>query len=132
MFNYGKLDASGTITELVQSESRISDGEHVFLSAEDGFDGSSYIGRKWSRPSVPWKSISRRQAKQQLIIDKLDDQVQATIDAIADTTERKLAQAWLDNADPWERDNETLLSIAGDMGLTSDQIDTMFKEASKR
>lgn len=132
MIHYGKLDSNGIISEIVQSKSRINDGEHVFLSAEDGFDGSSYIGRKWSRPSVPWKTISRRQAKQQIIIDGLDDQVQATIDAIADTTERKLAQAWLDNADPWERDNATLLSIAGEMGLTSDQIDTMFKEASKR
>lgn len=59
MFYYGKLDSNNNISEIVQSESRINDGEHVFLSAEDGFDGSSYIGKSWPRPKGNFMAITR-------------------------------------------------------------------------
>lgn len=131
MFHFGKLNDEDKIIEIVQSETRITDGEHVFLSAENNFDGSSYIGRSWVRPKVQWRSISRRQAIQQLIISDLDEKVEEAINAVEDTKERKLLKAWFDNADPWERSNEAVASIGQSLELSEEDIDNMFKEASK-
>lgn len=52
MFTYGKLNEENKIAELVQSELRITDTYHVFLSAEVDFDGANYIGRQWDRPVI--------------------------------------------------------------------------------
>lgn len=76
--------------------------------------------------------ISRRQSKQQLLADGLLDQIQPAIDAIVDPIERGMVQIYWDDADSFERKSPELIAIGEALGLTSDQIDTMFKEAEKR
>lgn len=76
------------------------------------------------------KPISRRQGKQQLIIDGLDEAVETAIANVTDTKQRKLLQAWYTDADPWERDNPCLNQLGQQLGLTDAQIDTMFLNAA--
>lgn len=59
MFTYGKLDSGDLIASIVTSETRINDGEHVFLSADPNFDGQSYIGKPWSRPTGAFTAVTR-------------------------------------------------------------------------
>lgn len=89
---------------------------------------------EFTTPVEPEKiptSVSDRQGVQQLIIEGLDDQVETAIDNISDTTERKLTRNWYQRAKTWERDNQQLLSLTNALGLTDQQIDDLFKDASK-
>ncbi len=75
--------------------------------------------------------VTRRQAKQQLVIAGLLDQVQPTIDAITDATERQMVQIYWDDAQVFERSNAELIMLAGALGLDDTQLDELFKAASK-
>lgn len=77
------------------------------------------------------QSVSRRQARQQLLLDGVLDQVQPSIDAIADETQKRLMQIYWDDAQTFDRYNSELQSIASSLGLTSEQLDAMFTNASK-
>lgn len=79
----------------------------------------------------PPSSISRRQAKQQLLLDGLLANVQPTIDSIADTTERGMVQIYWDDAQEFERDHPQLINLSYALGLADAQIDSMFKAASQ-
>ncbi len=131
MFTYGLLNTNNTIASIVQSETRIDDTDHVFISAEANFDGTSYIGKSWARPTPTWTTITRRQGKQQLVIDGLDASVQTAIDSVTDITQRKLLQIYFDDADTWGRNHSSLIALGTSIGLDSTQLDTMFESASK-
>lgn len=93
-------------------------------------DGSNY---RWPDPEpepIP-TSITARQGEQQLILSGLDEQVEAAIDGIADTTERKLTRAWYNRASTWERNNPQLIALGKALGLTDEKIDDLFKQASE-
>ncbi len=131
MFTYGLLDTNDTIASIVQSETRIDDTDYVFISAEANFDGTSYIGKAWARPTPTWTTVTRRQGKQQLVIDGLDASVQTAIDGVTDITQRKLLQIYFDDANTWERNHSSLIALGTSIGLSSAQLDTMFKAAIK-
>jgi hypothetical protein len=83
-------------------------------------------------PATPPKvtQVFRRQAKQALILNDLDDKVDAAIAAIADPKQQKLMRAWYDDALVFERDSPELASMATTLGLTSDQLDALFAQAA--
>src|SRR5690554_1160531 len=93
-------------------------------------DEDTWDGEKWVERPAP-KTISRRQAKQQLVIAGLDEAAAAAIDAIEDPIERKLVRIWFDDADHWERDNEWLLALAEKLGLGEAEIDELFAAAGE-
>jgi hypothetical protein len=76
------------------------------------------------------QSVTRRQARQALILAGLFDLVQPRIDAIADATQRALMQSEWDDSQVFERQRPALLLLAGEMGLTSDQVDALFIQAA--
>lgn len=78
--------------------------------------------------SIP-RSVTRRQAKQQLAIAGLLTQVQPTIDAITDATERAMVQIYWDDAQEFERNHQQLISLATALGLSDTQLDDLFKKA---
>jgi len=80
MFTYGRLDIEDKIAELVQSEVRITDTEHVFLSAEVDFVGASYIGRGWARPKFIDTLQETKNAKINLLAVKSNEVEVAGID----------------------------------------------------
>ncbi|WP_027670094.1 hypothetical protein [Rheinheimera baltica] len=75
--------------------------------------------------SVP-QSITRRQARQQLLLMGLLDNVDPTIAVIPDQTARRMAEIYWQDATDFERDNPYLLSIAAALGLTPEQLDDAF------
>jgi hypothetical protein len=74
--------------------------------------------------------VTRRQARQALLLAGLLDSVQAAISAIPDTTQRRLAQIEWDDSQNFERQRPLLVSLATALGLTSAQLDQLFVTAS--
>ena len=77
------------------------------------------------------ESISKRQAKQQLLLDGKLNQVQEVIDSISDETERMMAQLYWDDSTEFERNHPTLVGLGTALGLTEAELDMMFINASK-
>ena len=77
------------------------------------------------------ESITKRQAKQQLLLDGKLGQVQEVIDSIPDETERMMAQLYWDDSTEFERNHPTLVELGTALGLTEAELDMMFINASK-
>lgn len=77
------------------------------------------------------ESITKRQAKQQLLLDGKLNQVQEVIDSIYDETERMMAQLYWDESTEFERNHPTLIEIGTALSLTEAELDIMFINASK-
>lgn len=83
---------------------------------------------------VQWRqsaSVTRRQAKQQLLIAGHLTNVQPAIDDIEDSTERALVQIYWDDATVFERAHPNLINLGNALGLTDEQIDQLFVDAAK-
>lgn len=74
-------------------------------------------------------SVTRRQARQALVLEGKFDLVQVAIDAIPDTTQRKLMQIEWDDSLEFERTRPSLMAIGAAIGLTSEGIDDLFRTA---
>ena len=79
---------------------------------------------EYRKSQVP-QSITPLQAKLQLLKLGLLDEVEALV------TGDRTAQLYWEYASVVERDNAVLLLMANSIGLTSEQVDEMFMEASK-
>ena len=84
--------------------------------------------KKWNARQNP---ITRRQAKQQLVMMGIEQQALDTINGISNPTEKRLLEIWFDDASVWERDNEQLKQFGAQMGLTEDEIDDFFVAAAE-
>lgn len=91
--------------------------------------GNNY---EWPEPEpepIP-ASVSRRQAKQALILAGLYDQVQPAIDAIEDAQERLIMQVFWDDSITFERENPQLKGMALALNLSDEQLDDLFVQAA--
>ena len=77
------------------------------------------------------KPISRRQAKQQLLIMGKLDAVQSAIDAIPDPVHKGLAQIYWDDSQVFERRHPMMMQIGAMIGLDDQAMNTAFREAAK-
>lgn len=78
---------------------------------------------------VPQK-VTRRQARQALLLAGLLDQVQTTIESIPDSTQRQLALIeWQDSLE-FERSRPLLISLGESLGLDSQSLDQLFITAN--
>ena len=80
---------------------------------------------------VPFE-VSRRQARQQLIVMDIIGNVQPVIAAIADDTNRALVQSFWDDSGTFERSHPQMIELATAIGLSSEQLDNAFIEAAQR
>jgi hypothetical protein len=71
-------------------------------------------------------ALTRKQAKQALVLAGLYTNVEVAIASISDETERLLVQVAWEDSETFERNNSTLLMLANALGLTSEQLDQMF------
>lgn len=76
------------------------------------------------------ESVTSRQGMEQLIRSGLDEQVDDAINGITDSVERKLARNWLYKAGVWERNNPQLLAIGNALGLSKQDVDSLFIQAA--
>lgn len=96
------------------------------------FDGSQ-VSRYWVLETAPTaQTVTRRQAKQQLLLAGLLNQVQPAIDAIPDATQRALVQIYWDDSQEFERQHAELIALATALGLDAAGIDALFEAAAQR
>lgn len=80
-------------------------------------------------PVVP-RSVTRRQARQALLLAGLLDKVQPAIDAIPDPTARGMAQIEWDDSQAYERDRPMLIQIGTALNLDAAGLDQLFIQAA--
>lgn len=76
-------------------------------------------------------SVTRRQAKQALLLNGLLSNVQPAIDAIPDPTQRSMIQIEWDDSQTFERNRPALIALGSALGLDSDALDGLFIQASQ-
>lgn len=84
-----------------------------------------------SAPLQAPSSVTRRQARQALLLAGLLNKVQPAIDAIPDATQRAMVQIEWDDSQVFERNRQVLISLGAALGMTSDDLDDLFIQASK-
>ena len=83
-----------------------------------------------ARPLVPAR-VTRRQARQALLLAGLLDQVPAAIAAIPDPIQRGMAEIeWADSTE-FHRDRPLLIGLGQALGLDSAAMDALFIKAAK-
>lgn len=98
------------------------ESEVAFLEAAAGADLSA-------PPAVP-HAVTRRQARQALLLAGKLAQVQPAIDAIANATQRAMVQIEWDDSLHFERDRPALVALAGALGMTAQELDALFVTAA--
>lgn len=81
-------------------------------------------------PYVP-QQVTRAQGKAALIQAGLWDAVESYVDGITDPTEKALALVALNDTTHWQRTSPFLNEAAAALGLTQEQMDSLFKQASE-
>lgn len=99
--------------------------------------GWSYDGQTFTPPPTPPtpaptvpQFVSRAQGKAALIAAGLWPSVLAYVNAIADPTDKALAEVALNDTQEWRRDSIFLGSCASALGLTEAQLDQLFIDAA--
>ncbi len=95
----------------------------------DSWDGATFTKPTPPAPGVP-SSVTRRQAKQALLLAGLLSHVQPALDAIPDATQRGLAQIEWDESLEFDRHRPLLINLATALGLSSAQLDQLFIQAA--
>lgn len=137
-----RLVNEGTAAACIAQWKAVNPGEYVTHAnvAEESLPQDRTTRAQWALvngsvvldPSlipVPQK-VTRRQARQALLMAGLLASVQPAIDAIADATERGLMQIWWDDSLDFERSNSALITMATALGLDSAAIDSLFVTAA--
>lgn len=97
----------------------------------------SWTVRDWSAEEIAAheaakipQTVTRRQAKQALLLAGLLDNVQPAIDAMPDATQRRLMQLEWNEALEFERTRPSLIQLATAIGLDAAGIDALFVQAA--
>ena len=75
--------------------------------------------------------LTPRQARELIIRSGLFTTVETVINSIEDETERLIARNYWEYSEVLERNHPVLLALVSALGITDEQLDNMFKEASK-
>lgn len=132
------LNAENKVVNIAKIDNELFAQEQGWIVSSTAKIGDTYdaVNDIFISPPPPPEpvpaTVSKRQAKQQLLIAGLLDNVQPAIDAIPDATERELTQIYWDDSQEFERNHPTLTAIASQaLGLTDEQLDQLFIAASK-
>lgn len=120
--------------EVVSSDPRMLFVPHYasqFVVAPDNVQAGWIVANDdWQPPpaasTVVPISVSRRQGRQALLLAGKLSLVQPAIDAIADATQRGMAQIYWDDSQEFERNHPTLIALATQIGLTDADLDSLF------
>ena len=123
---------------------KINNGCHIFsdLSVSAPRPSSFHLWQngKWMDSRTPDQiqenelkaltPLTRRQFRMVLVLNGYDlDEIKAQILAIEDTQTRQLTLVEWEDATTFERDNASLVMMAGLLGLNDDQVNAMWKQA---
>lgn len=106
-------------------------GAAIYAAALAGEYGpiAPYVAPPPPPPVVP-QVVTRRQARQALLIAGKLSQVQPAIDAIADPLQRGMVQIEWDDSQTFDRQRLTLIALATAIGLDDDELDALFTHAA--
>ena len=121
---YGAIPVVDDWTQKVEQDSVATLENGVYTIKYKVVDKTEAEKVEYRKGQVP-KSITPLQSKLQLLEVGLLDDVDVMI-----ATDRKVQLYW-EYASVIERDNDVLLLMAGQLGLTEDQLDELFINASK-
>lgn len=122
MFSYIYQGNTHTDTSLAYMQQLGMDSEQIdSVLAQQAYE---------SRKVVP-VSVSRRQARQQLLMAGLLSAVEPAIAAITDDTTRQLMQIYWEDSTAFERDNPYLIQLATVLGMDADALDDAFIAAAQ-
>lgn len=76
------------------------------------------------------QEVTRRQARQALLLAGKLDLVQPAIDAIEDPQQRAIMQIEWDDSQTFQRQRPTLIALGTAIGLTSTDLDDLFTQAA--
>ena len=118
----------GVVINIIEAEPGFEMAGHTLVESATAGPGDTYSNGVFTKPAtidpVP-SEVSDLQARLALIaIGKMDAVDQAV--AAADAATR----AWYDRAIIWRRDSPMIAALAPVVGLTSDQIDELFRAAA--
>lgn len=130
----------GVVTNTAVSQAPLVEWDGVtipvtgWIELPEGVEiGDLFDGEAFTKPEpvvvVPL-SVTPRQAKLALLGAGLLDSVDAALDAIVDPTEQRAAQIEWEYAIEFRRDAPLIAAIGGALGLTDEQIDTLFVAAA--
>lgn len=91
---------------------------------------TQYITFQPAPNAVPEK-VTRRQARQALVLAGKFNLVQTAIDSISDPVQKQLMQIEWDDSLEFERGRASLIQIANAIGLDSEALDNLFITAAK-
>ena len=91
--------------------------------------GNLWNGSAFVAVLIP-QTVTRRQAKQALLIGGKLALVQPAINAIADATQRTLMQIEWDDSQEFQRTRASVISIGAAIGLSPAQLDDLFTLAA--
>ena len=124
---YAIID-SGTVANIIEADADFSDSIGAVLAQEAGI-GWSYAGGVFTAPPVPPvpvpQQVTMRQACIQLEADGLLDDVEAVV-----ATLPRIYQIEWQRASVVLRDNPLVEIVRQQQGMTAEQIDTLFINAS--
>lgn len=109
-----------------------AEGAELYAQAVDGDFGiiAPYVEPEPLPPQVP-NTVTRRQARQALLIAGHLSSVQPAIDAIPDELQRGMVQIEWDDSQTFERQRPTLIALATAIGMDSEAIDNLFIQAAQ-
>jgi hypothetical protein len=124
---------NGIVTNTIEVESL--DFMPNLIGGETGSIGWLWDGETLTPPPVPPApvpdSVDNAQARMALIRSGISiATVDATIQAIPDAVEREIAYTQWEYRGTIRRDSELLVSLGSAIGLTSEQIDDLFRLAA--
>lgn len=118
---------NGVVANIAESDAALAEN---WVQVDDTVHiGYLYDGATFVPPApvtvVP-ESVTRRQARQALLLRGKLSLVQPAIDAIPDATQRGLIQIEWDDSQVFERHRPTLIALATAIGLSADDLDDLF------
>lgn len=123
------LASLATIDSLVSAKDAAVAARDAAISEKESLAARLAELEPPTQDGVP-QVVTRRQARQALILNGLFDNVQVAIDAIPDLIQREMMQSEWDDSQTFERHRASLLTLAGALGLTSNQVDALFIQAA--
>ncbi len=133
MLNTVLLNASNIVVNALASPSGNSLAPvagHTIREVSQAEMDAGPMGKLWNGSafvavSVP-QSVTRRQAKQALLINSKLALVQPAIDAIADPSQKAMIQIEWDDSQEFQRTRQSVIAIGTAIGLDSTQLDELF------
>lgn len=122
---------NGVVVNVAKADAPVAPN---WIESDTAGIGWTYDGETFTEPEpltepVP-AEVTRRQAKQALVLAGLLGNVQPAIDAIEDATQRALIQIEWDDSQVFQRDRPALIALATALGLDSAGIDALFTTAA--